>query len=84
MEKDCHHGVICIDDSIAAFCNFELTKSAAHLVRSGLISAGFVMNEDKSDFILKTKEKQLGVIIDTMNLIFMFAKEEIVKLKSTM
>ena len=58
------------DDSIAAFRTFEPTKSTAHLVRTNLISAGFVMSEDKSDFIPKAKEKWLSVTIDTINLIF--------------
>ena len=62
--------IIYTDDGIAAFRTFEPTKSTAHLVRSNLISAGFLMSEDKSDFIPKTKEKWLSVTIDTINLIF--------------
>ena len=62
--------IIYTDDSIAAFRTFEPTKSTAHLVRTNLISAGFVMSEDNSDFIPKAKEKWLSVTIDTINLIF--------------
>ena len=49
-----------IGEGIVAFFTFELTKSAAHLVRSDLIITEFVINEDKSGFILK-KVKWLGV-----------------------
>ena len=49
--------IIYIDDGIAEFRTFELAKSAAHLVRINLISAGFVINEDQSNFIPQNKKK---------------------------
>lgn len=39
------------------------------------------MNEDKSNYIPKTKGKWLGVIIYTKNLLLTIPKEKIVKLK---
>ena len=62
--------IIWIDGSIAAFRAFELAKSAAHLERRDLTLAGFVIIEVESNFIPKAKEKWLGVITDTTNLIF--------------
>ena len=43
--------------------------------------AGFVINEDKSDFIPKIKLKWQSVIINTINLIFTIPQECIVQLK---
>ena len=52
--------IIYIDDDIATFRTVELAKSAAHSVRSDLISVRFVINEDKSDLILKNKREMAG------------------------
>lgn len=46
--------IIYIYDCIAAFRTDEIAKSAAHLIRSDLISVEYVINEDKKDFIPKT------------------------------
>ena len=49
--------IINIDDGIAASRSFELAKTAGELIKNDLVSAGFVVNAEKSDFNLKTKEK---------------------------
>ena len=45
------------------FRTFEYAECAAHVVRSDLISAGFVANKVRVILFLKTKRKWLGVII---------------------
>ena len=59
-----------IDDTIAAFRGFGITKSVIELVRHDILSGGFVINNEKNDFSLKTKRKCLGTIIDTKELTF--------------
>ena len=49
--------IIYIDDGIAASRCFELAKTASELIQNNLVSAGFVINAEKSDFNLKTKGK---------------------------
>ena len=49
--------IIYIDDGIAASSSFELSKTADELVKNDLVSAGFVINVEKSDFNPKTAGK---------------------------
>ena len=72
--------IIYIDDGIATFRGFEIAKSVCELVRNNLLSAGFVINNEKNDFNPKTKGKWLGTIIDTRELTFTVPKEKITKL----
>ena len=69
--------IIYIDDGIAPFRGLEIAKSVSELVRNNLLYAGFVINNEKSDFNPKTKGKWLGTIIDTRELIFTGAQEKI-------
>ena len=71
--------IIYIDDGIAASRTFELAKTAGELVKNDLVSAGFVINVEKSDFNPKTKGKWLGTIIDTIEMIFTVPSEKINK-----
>ena len=72
--------IIYIDDSITAFRGFEIAKSFSEFVRNDLLSAGFVINNEKSDFNPKTKGKWLGTIINTRELTFTVLQEKITKL----
>ena len=72
--------IIYIDDGIAASRSFEIAKSVRELVRHDLLSAGFVINNEKSDFNPKTKGKWLGTVIDTRELTFTIPQEKIAKL----
>ena len=65
--------MICTDGGIAAPRIFQLTQSAAHLVRSDLILARLVKNEDESDFISKTKGEMAGRYYYIINLTFTIA-----------
>ena len=49
--------IIYIDDGIAASRCFELAKTAGELIQNDLVSAGFAINAEKSDFNLKAKGK---------------------------
>ena len=49
--------IIYIKDGIAASRSFKLAKTAGQLIKSDLVSAGFVSNAEKSDFNPKTKGK---------------------------
>ena len=49
--------IIYINDGIAAPRSFKLAKNAGQLIKSDLVSAGFVINAEKSDFNPKTKGK---------------------------
>ena len=53
----CIKAIIYIDENIAASRSFELAKTAGELIQNNLVSAGFVINAEKSDFNLKTKGK---------------------------
>ena len=60
--------------------SFELAKTAGELVKNDLVSTGFVINVEKSDFTPKTKGKWLGTITDTIKMIFTIPSEKINKL----
>ena len=68
--------IIYIDDGIAAFRSFELAKTADKLIKDDLVSAGFVINPEKSHFNPKTKGKWLGSIIDTIKMTFIVSLEK--------
>ena len=51
--------IIYIDDGIAASCSFELCKTAGELIKNDLVSTGFIINVEKSDFNPKIKGKWL-------------------------
>ena len=72
--------IIYIDDGIAASRSFELAKTAGELIKNDLVSAGFVINSEKSDFNPKTKGKWLGTIINTIEMTFTVPSEKINKL----
>ena len=72
--------IIYTDDDIAASCSFELAKTAGKLIKNDLVSAGFVINAEKSDFNPKTKGKWLGTIIDTIEMAFTVPSKQINKL----
>ena len=55
-------------------------KTPGELVKNYLVSAGFVINVEKSDFNPKTKGKSLGTIIDTIEMAFTVPSEKINKL----
>ena len=69
--------IIYIDDGIAPSRSFELAKTAGELIKNDLVSAGFVINAEKSDFNPKTKGKWLGTIIDTIETTFTVSSEKI-------
>ena len=62
------------------FRSFELAKTAGEQVKNDLVSTGFVINVERSDFNPKTKGKWLGTIIDTIKMIFTAPSEKINKL----
>ena len=72
--------IIYIDDGISAFRNFELAKSVGEHIKNDLISAGFVINMEKSDFKPKPKGKWLGTISHTIKQTFSVPPEKITKL----
>ena len=72
--------IIYIDDGIAATRSFEIAKTAGELVKKDLVSAGFVINVEKSDLNPKTKGRWLGTIIDTIEMTFTVPSEKINKL----
>ena len=72
--------IIYIDESIAPSPSFELTKRASELVKDDLVSAGFVVNTEESDFNSKTKRNWLGTIIDNIEMTFTVPSEKINKL----
>ena len=80
MEGGGIKAIIYTDDSITAFQGFEIAKSVSELVRNELLSAGFVINNKKSDFNPKTKGNCLSTIIGTRELTFTVPQEKITKL----
>ena len=42
--------IIYIGEGIAASRSFELAKTAGNLIKNDLVSAGFVINAERSDF----------------------------------
>ena len=57
--------IIYTDNGIAAFQGFENVESVSALIRNDLLSAGFVINNEKSDLNPKRKGKWLGVRRDS-------------------
>ena len=72
--------IIFIDDGIAAFQGFEITKSISELIRNDLLPAGFVIINEKTNFNPKTKEEWLATIIGTRELTFTAPQTNITKL----
>ena len=70
--------IIYIDDGIAASRSFELAKTTGKLVKNDLVSAGLVINVEKSDFNPKTKANWLGTIIGTIEMTFAVPSENLV------
>ena len=56
--------IIFIEEGIAASRSFEIAKFVSELVRHDLLSAGFVISNEESDFNPKAKGKWLGTVID--------------------
>ena len=71
--------IIYTDNGIAAFQGFENVESVSAIIRNDLLSAGFVINNEKSDLNPKTKGKWLGVRRDTRELTFTVPLEKITK-----
>ena len=72
--------IIYIDDSVAEFRNFDHAQITGQTVMIDLISAGFVFNNEESEFFPKTKGKWLVAIIDTVNLLLSVLYEKSYKL----
>ena len=72
--------IVYMDDGIPAWRSFEIAKSVSELVSHNLLSAGFAINNEKSDFNPKTKRKWLDRVIDTKKLTFTVSQEKIAKL----
>ena len=53
--------IIYIDDDIVECRGFEIAKSVSELVKNDLLSAGFMINNKKSNFNPKTKGKWLSL-----------------------
>ena len=70
--------IIYIDDGVAASRSFELAKIASELVKKNPVSAGFVINVEKSNFNPNTKGKWLGTIIDTIETTFTVPSEKLI------
>lgn len=68
--------IVYIDDGIASFRGFEITKSISELTRNDLVFTAFVINNEKSDFNPKAKGKWPGTVINT----FTVPQEKITKL----
>ena len=72
--------IIYIDDGIAVFWGFEIAKLVSELVRNDRFSVGLVINNEKSDFNPKTKDRWLDKIRDTRELTFKFQQKKFTKL----
>ena len=72
--------IIYIDGGIVASGSFELAKTAGGHFKNDLVSAGFLINAEKSDFNPKTREKWLGTMTDTVEMTFTVPPEKINKL----
>ena len=53
----CIKAIIYNDGNIAASCDFKLAKTAGKLIKNNLVSAGFAINAEKSNFNPKPKGK---------------------------
>jgi len=72
--------IVFVDDGITGHSDFRSAKMAAEIVRNDLLSAGFVINTDKSDFNPTQVGSWLGTIIDTKTMIFSVPEKKITKL----
>ena len=80
MESIDIKAIVYTDDGTAASRSFEVAKTAGELIKNDLVSEGFVINAEKSDFNPKTKGKWLGTIVDTIEMTFTVPSEKIKKL----
>ena len=72
--------IIYIDDDISAYRRFELAKTVDKLVKNNLVSAGFEINVEKSDFNPEANRKWLGTITDTVKITFTVCSEKFNKI----
>lgn len=74
--------IIFVDDGSTGLSSFELASQAAQVVQSDLLSSGFIINFEKSDFIPKQIGVWLGTIVNTIDMKLFVPEEKINKLLS--
>ena len=73
-----------IDDGIFACRSLLDAQSASKLVRSDLQLSGWKSNEKKSNWELRQLGEWLGIIADTIGMLFIILEKKIVNLKSVL
>ena len=71
-----------LDDGLGAQPTKSLAESATKLIFNTLISAGFCINHEKSNFTPVQRGKWLGTLINTVNMEFSVPTEKIENLKT--
>ena len=76
--------IVYIDDGIFACRSLLDAQSASKLVRSDLQLSGWKSNEKKSNWEPRQLGEWLGIIVDTIRMLFIIPEKKIVKLKSVL
>ena len=76
--------IVYIDDGIFACRSLLDAQCASKLVRSDLQLSGWKANEKKSNWEPRQLGKWLGLIVDTVRMLFIVLEKKIVKLKSVL
>ena len=74
--------VLYLDDGLGAKGSFQSALTAGRRIRTDLESAGFFLNEQKSDFHPTQHGTWLGMNLDTVAMKFVVPPEKVAKLKS--
>ena len=76
--------IVYIDDGIFACRTLSDAQSASTLVRFDLQHSGWKCNEKKSNWEPRQLGEWLGIVIDTIRMLFVIPEKKIVKLKSVL
>ena len=76
--------IVYIDDGILACRSLEKAKAASRLVRSDLRGAGWKFSVKKSDWEPRQIGEWLGIIVNTVRMIFVIPVKKIAKMKATL
>ena len=79
-----HNCFVYLDDGISGSRDYISARAASNIQRSDLASAGFVTNEEKSNWEPVQIGEWLGFLINTIRLTFQIPPKKLEKLRSSL
>ena len=79
-----HNGFVYLDDGISGSHDYISVRAAGNIQRNDLASAGFVTNEEKSNWEPVQIGEWIGFLINVIRLTFQISQKKLEKLRSSM